>query len=255
MNLVFEYIKYHWNAKKRHGTHSPFIYKLVDECLQLPVNERDKKQIKKIISQLKKNHQKIQIADFGAGSKSLNKERKISAILKISSSKGKYARFFYQLAAYYQPEQILEFGTSLGVGTIHFAKGNPKASITTVEACPETAKIAQQNFKQLQLSTVTLVNKTFAQFLTENKQPKYDILFIDGHHDGEATLRYVEQLLPTMKENSFVILDDIRWSDSMFEAWNTLVKDKRFNVSIDLFRMGVLLRRPEQRKEHFIIRL
>lgn len=252
---MLEYIKFLWKAKKRHGTHSPFIYKMVDECFTIQVNTEDKKQIKTLISQLKQDDSKIQVADFGVGSKSLKKERKISSILKISSSKGKYARLFYQLSAFYKPESILEFGTSLGIGTIHFAKGNPTAQITTVEACPETARVATQNFSKLGIENIQLINKTFENFLKENELKEYDIIFIDGHHDGIALARYVDLLFPHIKDNTFVILDDIRWSDSMFDSWKKLVADNRFHVSIDLFRMGVLLKRPEQRKEHFIIRL
>jgi hypothetical protein len=35
MNLyqLRQYIKYKWNAKSRHGIHSPFVYRFVDECL------------------------------------------------------------------------------------------------------------------------------------------------------------------------------------------------------------------------------
>lgn len=255
MNLLFEYIKYHWKAKKRHGTHSPFIYEFADKCLQVTVNERDEKEIKNLISQLKNNHSTIQIADFGAGSKKLNIERKISSILKISSSKGKYARFFYQLAAYYQPQHVLEFGTSLGIGTLHFAKGNLSAQITTVEACPQTAQVARQNFEQLQLKNVNLVNATFQDFLNNTTLLPYDVIFIDGHHDGMALSNYVDMLFPYMKDDTFVILDDIRWSTSMFESWKKLTQDNRFHVSIDLMRMGILLKRPQQRKEHFTIRL
>ncbi|HNR86242.1 MAG TPA: class I SAM-dependent methyltransferase [Taishania sp.] len=221
----------------------------------MAVNEQDKKEIKNLISQLKNNHSTIQIADFGAGSKKLNNERKISSILKISSSKGKYARFFYQLAAYYQPQQVLEFGTSLGIGTLHFAKGNPSAQITTVEACPQTAQVAQQNFEQLQLKNINLVNTTFQDFLDNTTLLPYDVIFIDGHHDGVALSNYVDMLFPYMKDDTFVILDDIRWSNFMFESWQKLTQDNRFHVSIDLMRMGILLKRPQQRKEHFTIRL
>lgn len=255
MNLVFEYIKFHWKAKKRHGTHSPFMYKMVDECIAIQINEEDKKQIKTLVFQLKRDNSKIQVADFGVGSKSLKKERKINSILKISSSKGKYARFFYQISAFYQPKFILEFGTSLGIGTIHFAKGNQKAQITTVEACPETARVATQNFNKLSVENVQLINKTFENFLKEEELKEYDIIFIDGHHDGVALMRYLDLLYPQIKDNTFVILDDIRWSDSMFDSWEKLVADNRFHVTIDFFRMGMLLKRPEQRKEHFIIRL
>lgn len=255
MNLVLEYIKYRWKAKGRHGTHSPFIYKMVDECFKIPIKQEDKNQIQLLISQLSNDKRSIRFSDFGAGSKTLKNERKISSVLKTSSSKGKYARLFYQLSKFYQPHQILEFGTSLGIGTIHFAKGNPNTSITTVEACPETVKIATENFEKTGIKNVRLLNETFEDFLKKENIPVYDLIFIDGHHDGIALLRYVDLLEKHIHDDTFIILDDIRWSDSMFASWEKLKNDKRFNVSIDLFRMGILLKRSGQKKEHFIMRL
>lgn len=255
MNLAFEYIKYSCKAKGRHGTHSPFIYKMVDECFKITIKHKDKQQIKLLISQLSSDKRNIRFSDFGAGSKTLKHERRISSVLKNSSSKGKYAKLFYQLSAFYQPQQILEFGTSLGIGTIHFAKGNPMAKITTVEACPETAKIAIENFEKTETGNIRLLNKTFEDFLKKESLPVYDLIFIDGHHDGIALLRYVDLLEQYIDDDAFIILDDIRWSDSMFSSWKKLKSDNRFNVSIDLFRMGILLKRSGQKKEHFTIRL
>lgn len=255
VNLVLEYIKYHWKAKGRHGTHSPFIYKMVDECFRVPIKDKDELAIKHLIYQLKSTKESIHVQDFGAGSKNLKAERKISSILKISSSKGKYAQLFYKLAAFYKPKRILEFGTSLGIGTIHFAKGNPNTMVTTVEACAQTSKVAKNNFDNLGVKNVQLFNKTFNEFIEKEQLSIYDLIFIDGHHDGDALLNYLDQLEPYIHADTFVILDDIRWSDSMFTAWEKLQKDKRFNVSIDLFRMGILLKRPGQRKEHFVVKL
>jgi hypothetical protein len=53
--------------------------------------------------------------------------------------------------------------------------------------------------------------------------------------------------------DTIFILDDIRWSDDMFDAWNILRSSEKFNVSIDLFRMGILIPRKQQVKEHFIL--
>lgn len=227
---------------------------MVDECFRVSLKKEDTACIQSLISRLAADNRSIRVTDFGAGSKTLKTERTIRSILKTSSSKGRYARLFYRLSACYQPQRVLEFGTSLGIGTIHLAKGNPGALITTVEACPETAAIAMENFEQAGTKNVTLVNKTFTDFLEENDLPTYDLVFIDGHHDGNALLHYVDRLKHSIHDNTFIILDDIRWSDSMFSAWNRLKDDEQFHVSIDLFRMGILLRRPGQRKEHFVIR-
>ena len=56
-------------------------------------------------------------------------------------------------------------------------------------------------------------------------------------------------------ENTVLILDDIRWSDSMLNAWNELRNSEEFNLSMDFFRMGVLMKRPQQRKEHFYLHI
>lgn len=228
---------------------------MADECFRIPVRKEDNETIQALIHELSQDKRSIQVADFGAGSKFLKKERKISSILKISSSKGKYARLFYRLSAFYKPKKIVELGTSLGIGTIHFSMGNPDAEVTTVEACPETAKTAQENFDKTGAKNVQLVNKTFEDFLKEDNLPQYDLIFIDGHHDGIAILRYVDLLEKHIHDNTFIILDDIRWSNSMFSSWEKLKNDERFNVSIDFFRMGMLLKRPGQRKEHFVLKV
>lgn len=56
-------------------------------------------------------------------------------------------------------------------------------------------------------------------------------------------------------KNTIFVLDDIRWSDNMFEAWNELRNMATYHLSMDLFRMGILVPRPGQVKEHFTIKL
>lgn len=83
---------------------------------------------------------------------------------------------------------------------------------------------------------------------------RVDMAYIDGHHDGDATLGYVEQILPFTHEQSVLILDDIHWSEDMEEAWETLRKDDRFTLSIDIFWCGLLFMHQGRSKEHFVLR-
>lgn len=253
MNILFEYINYRLNAKFRHGIHSPFVFDLTDKAFRIPLNFEEKEQIQAHVKQLKKNQQSIEIQDFGAGSKKLGNLRKISSIYATSSSRGKYGKFLFQLARHLQPTSILEMGTSLGVGTLHLHIGNPTAKITTIDACSNTQKTAIQYFPKSE--NVSFINQTFIDFLSQTESTTFDIIFVDGHHDGEALKKYMLQLEAFSHDETIFVLDDIRWSDSMLNAWNELRSEEKYHVSIDLFRMGILVKRPHQQKEHFVLRL
>lgn len=253
MNLGFEYIKYRWKGKRRHGVHSPFIFDLTDNCLQLNVSNDSKSTINQLISQIKTSNKEIAVEDFGAGSKKMSDKRRIRDILKTSSSKGKYGDLLYKLTQHYQPDKILEFGTSLGIGTIYMKLGNPLTDITTVEACTNTYHEATTHFRSVGIE-VNAFNTTFDDYLHNiPKDETFDLIFIDGHHDGKATINYLERLKSHYHNDTLIILDDIRWSDDMYEMWQKLVWSEDFHVTIDLFRMGIITPRVQQHKEHFTI--
>jgi predicted O-methyltransferase YrrM len=102
-------------------------------------------------------------------------------------------------------------------------------------------------------ANVNIVTSDFSSFLSENTT-YFDLIFIDGHHDGNALIAYIAQLKPFLTEESVLILDDIRWSASMYKAWEELKKDPFFHLSIDLFRCGMLAKRSHQQREHFMLR-
>ena len=132
MNRYWSHIHHFVNAKKRHGIHSPFVYQLSDECLSVPWDQSDRDLLKKQFKILNQNQQIIRITDFGAGSKHMGNERKISDIFKNSRSSKRYAQLLYQLSRFYQPKRILELGTSLAWGTLHLHLGHPQSIIDTI---------------------------------------------------------------------------------------------------------------------------
>jgi predicted O-methyltransferase YrrM len=255
MNFVNEYIKYFIKSKGRHGIHSPFVYELLDKCLKIKIPNNLISEFNLVQNSLSSNKALIQIEDSGAGSKKLTSERTIKSIYKTASCKGVYAKLLFQLSNHYKPKNILELGTSLGIGTIHLAFGNPEAKVTTVDSCKNTLEFAQLNFTKLNLQNIEIVNAKFEDYLLQKRGTIFDLVYIDGHHDGKALKKYLSLLSELTDENTIFLLDDIRWSTDMFESWNEIISLDEFHLTLDLFRMGIIIRRPKQVKEHFVIKL
>ena len=250
---VFEYINYKLNSKGRYDIHSPFIYDFINLCLKIQGESRLNECKNELKSFYKNNQNSIIISDAGAGSKKLGNKRVISQIFKISSSKGKYADLLYKIAKFYQPKRVLEMGTSLGYGTLHLALGNPDSNVVSIDACANTQNIAKESFDKINLNNIEFLNHTFIDYFKKYKGDQFDLVFVDGHHDGNALLDYLSILDEYTHNNTIFILDDIRWSRSMKEAWFRLIKMDKYHVTIDLFRMGILVKRPQQAKEHFVV--
>lgn len=249
-----EYIKYRLKAKYRHGVHSPFIFDLTDTCLRRKIPKSVRTGLNDLFKRYRNDRRTISFVDHGAGSKSLDRTRKVSDIARISSSRGRYGRLLYKLVNHYKPERILEFGTSIGVGTYTMKLAHPTSKIVTIEADPATHSLALETFDSCQIE-VNAVNTTFDAYLAQlPDNEKFDFIFIDGHHDGKALLSYLERLDPHIHNDTLILLDDIRWSKGMFEAWKTICTQEKFHVTVDFFRMGLICQRKQQHKEHFIIR-
>lgn len=252
MNILLEYIKYRLNAKYLHGVHSPFVYDFMKNAMGIDIKEQHQKEILQCISNVNSNKKEIIVQDYGAKSKKLRGKRSVREIFKTSSSYGRNALLLYRISNYFKPKRILELGTSIGIGSLHLHLGYPSAHITSVEGCQETFNLAKQN---LESTNIELMNSTFYDYIKSLNEESFDLIFIDGHHDGEALKYYLKLLSDYIHNDTIIVLDDIRWSKSMFNAWNKIKLEKKYHLSMDFFRMGVLMKRPQQEKEHFILKL
>lgn len=257
IQFLADYLKHRLTAKSRHGTHSPFVYKLVDEVIYdfsakkvyLDIEERRKK--------LLHDDTMLTITDLGAGSHlNKNREKKVSAVAKNALKTPRLAQLIYRLANHHSATKLIELGTCLGITSAYLARAKPEATVVTMEGCPETAEVAYQNFVSLGLTNVELqvgnFNDLFPQEVEDSAQ--LDFVYIDGNHTKEATLNYFGLCLPKVHEGSLLIFDDIYWSQGMKEAWEEIKAHPQVTVTIDLFWIGLVYFKKDQVKEHFKIK-
>lgn len=262
------------------------MYDLVTKCFYDKTHYDEYKTLKKYRRDLLQNDEKISVTDFGAGSRVFKtNERRISLIAKHVGISEKRAKFLFRLARYLKCREILELGTSLGIGTAALAI-NKEARVTSIEGCPETAKAAHRQLEKFRLNNVNLIVGEFSKVLEDLKKKKVesegwrkekdlplisenplqtkdhllktkenDLIYFDGHHTKEATLKYFKKLLPTAHNDSVFVFDDIHWSAEMEEAWEIIKNHPSVKVSIDTFYLGLIFFRKEQAKQHFTIRL
>ena len=257
LQILKSYLNFLYHSKNEHGVHSPFVFHLVTKCFYDKQPYPEYSVLKNYRKSLLQNKNTIEVTDFGAGSRVFkSNKRAINKIAQTAGISSKRAELLFRITKYFQPENILEIGTSLGLATSALALGNPDAKITTLEGCKNTLDQCQSQLEKFNINNVDCVNTEFSSFLKNLQHTTYNLqlIYFDGNHSKAATLNYFELLLPTVTNETVWIFDDIHWSNDMEAAWEIIQNHPKVTVTIDTFQWGLVFFRTEQKKEHFVIR-
>jgi hypothetical protein len=151
----------------------------------------------------------------------------------------------------------MELGTSLGLTTAYLAYAAERGRVLTMEGAPEIANMAESNFLKLGMDNIEVVIGDFDHRLEDalSNMPSPGLIYIDGNHLKEPTLRYFDRLLPHCGEGTVLVFDDIHWSKGMQEAWQSIKMEPQVRCTIDVFFMGIVFFRNSFReKQDFMIR-
>ncbi|TPE46104.1 O-methyltransferase [Pontibacter mangrovi] len=256
LRLAADYLLYRVRALKLHGVHSPFVFDLYHNVLHHTGHFQAYDNVEALRQELLHDDRQLQVTDFGAGSRSINRNtRKVKDIARTSAKPAKYAQLLFRLVNRFQPETILELGTSLGMTTSYLAEARKEAQIYTFEGCPSIGQVAKEGFKKNGYSNIQLIEGNLDETLVPQLEQleKLDFAFLDGNHRYEPTLRYFESCLAKSHENTVLVLDDIYWSAEMKRAWQEIKHHPQVRQTIDLFFIGLVFFRPQQPEEHFTL--
>ena len=253
------YIRYLIKAKSRYVIHSPFIYDLINNVFLDNTNSDDLKKLDKTRKQVFNRTTTIETTDLGAaaGKKPyVTIIKPLGKIAKRRSQDKKHLHLLYKLTKYFKPASILEFGTSAGISASYIGKANSFDKFITMEGCAVLAAHAENNFNEQGLPDIEIKVGHFDVILDKvlDEFKQLDLVFIDGNHRKKQTIKYFEKCLTKSHEDSIFIFDDIHWSPGMEEAWEYMIKDERVNLSVDLFKMGLLFFKKGIAKQDFIIK-
>lgn len=200
----------------------------------------------------------LRFEDFGAGpddsadgNEPSWRETTVGDVARGTSSRPRWGRLLFDLLRELRPRTALELGTSVGISAGYLGAGLVSGGggrLITLEGGKAVAEQARSTLRHLGLDDqVEVVEGAFEESLPgvlAAHSGDLEFVFIDGHHRRDATLTYLEQVLPHLAQVAVVAFDDIHWSLGMEQAWRQISLDPRFTMALDLDGLGVVTREP-----------
>ena len=145
----------------------------------------------------------------------LNKAMAVKDICQQAPSQPIWAKFIYLITKQIKNVHFLEIGTNLGVSgsyILEALKNKLNSKFITMEGIPDLCAISNSQFTKIISNEKYkiyqgLYESTFPKLLQNNLN--FNILFIDGHHNRDATLQYFNDL---KSKKSFLARPSVRES-------------------------------------------
>jgi len=237
-----DYFFYLWRSNSRHGTHSPFVYQFADQILYQKSEPID-----------------IDILELWR-SETMNfqlEKRKFHDLNPIFPQKKYLTLLFRQL-------------NNIQVGSTFIEIGHSFWSI------PRVIESAKKDIQYFHYSDITFSNEVsysesyesnLAELHKQNStqqlwdfltgRPKIDFVFVNAmiiDLEPLISIQLIDKIIDLLSDQGTIYLYGIDNNWNQKNLWDQMIRHPRVTAHIDLFRMGILFVRPEQRKEKFILR-
>ncbi|MCK4678556.1 MAG: hypothetical protein KAT48_10525 [Bacteroidales bacterium] len=251
---VTSYIKYFLSSQTRYEIHSPFLYNLVTG----PINDKTDYPAYRLMKSINKDVYEDLFRSTDAKTKKLlelpaiglRKQRK--NVVKNN----KYHRLVFRLIRYFNPKTIFDLGSFTGLSAIHMSIASPESQIFTFPFNQLAYNLLYDNISRIDFNNI-IPSEIFSASLLlqfENKNRKIDLICINRCCKPGEILKIIEDSIPFLSNESFMIIRDLNNNDKNRSLWNHMKAHEKTTVTVDLFNLGIIFFKKELSKENFIIR-
>ncbi|HEX6946857.1 MAG TPA: class I SAM-dependent methyltransferase [Acidimicrobiia bacterium] len=173
----------------------------------------------------------------------IDSEQTTLDVVARTATQPEKGRLQFHLARSLSPGTIVELGTSIGISAAYLTLGLESGRggrLVTIDRSVARTTIARRVWSELGLSGIEQILGPFGDVMTPVVAESTDLrlAYIDGNHRRDPTLSYLAAVEARMS-SGVVLLDDIRWSDEMEEAWHEIVA--QHPSSVDLGWVGLVI--------------
>lgn len=249
-----------WKLTKQEGSPEALLGSAILSAVQKDADRNEQAWIKKIESVRNQYNSSAKPHQRPTLSVSFEGERQYETVALKDAPKSPpvIGRLLFHLTREFEPTTSLEFGTSVGISALYQAagmaeNGDPSATLSTMDVCEDYSTTAQKAARELGLEDRVVFHQgSFAKILPYILDGKtIDFAFIDGHHQGDATLDYYDSISKSLADRSILVFDDINWSQDMEHAWAEIRRRNEVSVSATLGKLGVCIVDDRDQNNHY----
>ncbi len=124
--------------------------------------------------------------------------------------------------------------------------------IMLAESAPEAVKTCLKYGN----NKVLFETKQNFEFVAKmNISPLYDFAYFHSLFDRQNATRIFYDCMSSTHSDSIIYFNNIRETEETLLLWESFCQHPKATVSINMYNKGIICFRPEQKKEHFNIRI
>ena len=213
---IYSYLQYYFKAKTKFQVHSPFVFDFVEQVLEDP----RRYYYFETIHRFKKQTQET----------------------KLSKRTGE---LLFKIVHHYQPTYGIEIGTGAGVTALYQCTPSQRLQLYTISDKEDRLVKTKEDFKKLGVRNVHLLTgDVFANVTkTLTNLPQLDYIFIKD----DCSIDLLKKLLAKCHANTIIVVYQPH-EKKRSNIWTTLQQNPKRTISIDLYRLGLVFFRKEQKE-------